>query len=82
MVPYACAVGQEFILMDDNTTAHRAKIVSAYLEDQDIHRMYSPARLPNLNPIEHACDMLQRRVSARRLKPSTRAELAATLIEE
>ena len=34
MVPYADAVGQEFILMDDNATAHRARIVNAYLEDR------------------------------------------------
>ena len=40
VVPYAGAVGQEFILMDDNATAHRARIVNAYLEDQGIHRMY------------------------------------------
>ena len=40
VVPYVGAVGQEFILMDDDATAHRARIVNAYLEDQDIHRMY------------------------------------------
>ena len=31
VVPYAGAVGQEFILMDDNATAQRARIVNAYL---------------------------------------------------
>ena len=54
VVPYAGAVGQEFILMDDNATAHRARIVNAYLEDQGIHWMYGPARSPDLSPTEHA----------------------------
>jgi hypothetical protein len=30
VVPYAGAVGQEFILMDDNATAHRARIVNDF----------------------------------------------------
>ena len=30
-VPYADPVGQELILMDDNATAHRVRIVTAYL---------------------------------------------------
>ena len=44
--------------------------------------MYWPARSPDINPIEHAWDMLQRRVCARQYKPATRNELAAALIEE
>ena len=62
VVPYIGAVGQKFILMDDNATAHRARIVTAYLEDQGIERMDWPAKSTDMNPIEHAWDMLQRRV--------------------
>ena len=35
-----------------------------------------------MNPIEHAWDTLQRRISARQRKPSTRPELAVALAEE
>ena len=65
VVPYAGAVGQKVILMDDNATTHRARIVNAYFEDQGIHQMYWPAWSPDLSPIEHAWDILQRWVSSR-----------------
>ncbi|GFU90378.1 hypothetical protein TNCV_3123721 [Trichonephila clavipes] len=31
--PYAAAIGNDFILMDDNARPHRARIVEEYLED-------------------------------------------------
>ena len=48
VVPYAGAVGQEFILMNDNATAHRV------LKDQGIHQMYWPVQSPDFNPSKHA----------------------------
>ncbi|GFV01454.1 DDE_3 domain-containing protein [Trichonephila clavipes] len=51
--PYAAAIGNDFILMDDNARPHRARIVEEYLEDHGLDRMEWPARSPDLNPIEH-----------------------------
>ena len=80
--PFAGAVGGRFLLMDDNARPHRARVVTSYLEDEGIARMDWPARSPDINPIEHAWDMLQRRISARFPKPDTRQELANALKEE
>ncbi|GFT74699.1 transposable element Tcb2 transposase [Trichonephila clavipes] len=54
------AMGAEFLLMDDNTRPPRADIVDTCLQTEDITRMNWPAYLPNLNPIEHVWDMLDR----------------------
>ena len=82
VILYAGAIGEEFVLMDDNATAHLARIVIQYLEDQGVERMYWPSRSPDINPIEHAWDVLQLHVCAWQHKPATRNELAAARIEE
>ncbi|GFU67872.1 transposable element Tcb2 transposase [Trichonephila clavipes] len=41
---YAAAIGNDFILMDDNARPHRARIVEEYLEDHGLERMEWPAR--------------------------------------
>ena len=65
--PYAGAIGPDFILMDDNARAHRAHITNRYLEQAAIVRLDWPARSPDLNPIEHAWDMLQKAISSRQV---------------
>ena len=42
--PYAGAIGPNFILMDDNAHAHRARITNRYLEQAAIVRLDWPAR--------------------------------------
>jgi transposase len=80
--PYAGAVGDGFILMDDNTRPHRARVVTDYLEDETIERMEWPRCPPDMNPIEHSWDMLQKAVSTRPILPNNRQELSVALIEE
>ena len=80
--PYAGAIGPRFILMDDNARPHRGRVTNQFLETETIVRMEWPARSPDMNPIEHVWDMLQRAVSARPIQPITVAQLRVALLEE
>ncbi|GFX75337.1 transposable element Tcb2 transposase [Trichonephila clavipes] len=65
VVPYAAAIGDDFILMDDNCRPHRANLVEDFLFEEAIVRMEWPACSPDMNPIEHVWDALGRRVAGR-----------------
>jgi transposase len=68
---YAGAIGDDFIMMDDNARPHRAGIVNEYLQQETIEHMDWPAKSPDLNRIEHAWDILQRRISNRQKTSQT-----------
>ncbi|GFW91460.1 transposable element Tcb1 transposase [Trichonephila clavipes] len=50
---FRCAMGAEFLFMDDNARPHHANIVDECIQSEDITRMDWPAYSPDLSPIEH-----------------------------
>ena len=68
--------------MNDNARAHRARLIDQYLEQATIVRMEWPARSPDLNPVEHAWDMLQTAVSSLPVQPASVQKLRQALLEE
>jgi hypothetical protein len=70
------------ILVDVNARAHRVHITNRYIGEATIVRMNWPARSLNLNPIEHACDMLQKAIPSRHVPPTTVQELRHAIKEE
>ncbi|GFY01601.1 transposable element Tcb2 transposase [Trichonephila clavipes] len=81
VVPYAAAIGNDFILMDDNCWPHRANLVEDFFLDEGIVRMEWTACSPGLNPIEHVWDTLGIRVSGRQPPPQILQEQERALLE-
>ena len=57
-------------------------MVNDYLEDEGIEGLDWPSRSPDLNPIKHAWDALQRRINIRLAEQQTAEHLTNALVEE
>lgn len=82
VLPFLRAMPGQAVLQDDNARPHRARIVTAWLQQNRVNRMEWPALSPDLNPIEHVWDMLGRRVYARVPPPANLDQLRNALLQE
>ncbi|GFS88339.1 transposable element Tcb2 transposase [Trichonephila clavipes] len=68
VVPYAAAIGDDFILMDGNCRSYRANLVEDFFRGRNrsngMARIWNGQKWP-MNPIEHVLDALGRRVAGR-----------------
>ena len=73
---------QNILLMHDNAPPHTALITRDHLQNLGIPVLPWPSKYPDLNPIEHIWDELERRLQARQNRPNNVAELRLALVEE
>ena len=64
-IPFARGHDPGFVFQDDNTSTHRAKVVTEYLQRRNIRIMPWPAKSTDLSPIKHAWDISGKRVRRR-----------------
>ncbi|GFX97872.1 transposable element Tcb2 transposase [Trichonephila clavipes] len=82
VVSYAAAIGDDFLLMDDNSRPHRVYLAEVSFFVEGIVRIEWPAFSPDMNPIEHVLEAVGRRVAGRQPPPQTLQELERALLEE
>ncbi|CAF4872670.1 unnamed protein product [Pieris macdunnoughi] len=69
-------------VLEDHVWPAAYAITSDYLRQQEIRVMEWPSMSPDLNPIEHIWDLLDRRIRKRPIAPQTLQQLTEALIEE
>lgn len=82
IVPFVNALRPQHILQQDNARPHVANIVQAELQNAGINILPFPANSPDMAPIEHVWDALQRRLQHLQQAPTTRQELVRALTRE
>ena len=73
---------RNLILQQDNARPHVARVCQDFLANNNIAPLAWPPNSPDLTPIEHMWDELDRRVRKRRNPPATLAQLRNALIDE
>lgn len=73
---------ENFVFQDDNAPVHTAKVVKKWKEEKNLTCLPWPAQSPDLNPIEHLWDALEKKIRARKPLPKNKEELWEMLQEE
>lgn len=73
-------LGTNFMFMHDNDPKHTSALVNDWLRNNNIKVLEWPSSSPDLNPIEHLWDELERRM--KKHHPKNKAELGQCLLEE
>lgn len=84
LLPYMDTLDNQenYIFQEDNAPIHTARVVKDWKSENDINSLPWPAQSPDLNPIEHLWDELERQVRAHKPLPKNREDLWQILQEE
>jgi transposase len=85
LIPFMQGLEGEIVdyeYQQDNASVHTSKLTTTFFENSDINVMKWPGQSPDLNPIEHLWDELERRLRKRTPPPRSEDELAVFLEEE
>ncbi|KAI4890656.1 hypothetical protein NFI96_006888 [Prochilodus magdalenae] len=71
-----------FLFQHDRTPVHRASSIKTWMSESGVEELDRHAHGPDLHPIEHLWDGLERRLRARPSRPTSGSDLTHVLLEE
>ncbi|KAK3513447.1 hypothetical protein QTP70_014271, partial [Hemibagrus guttatus] len=71
-----------FLFQHECTPVHKARSIKTRMSEFGVEELDWPAQSPDLNPIEHLWDELERRLRARPSRPTSVPDLTNALLEE
>ncbi|CAF3909144.1 unnamed protein product [Rotaria magnacalcarata] len=71
-------LGKDWIFQHDNDPKHRAGVVTNWLDQKQVERLKWPSYSPDINPIEHLWDEVERRM--KKVHPKNEKELKEALL--
>uniref|UniRef100_A0A3P8W229 Tc1-like transposase DDE domain-containing protein n=1 Tax=Cynoglossus semilaevis TaxID=244447 RepID=A0A3P8W229_CYNSE len=71
-----------FLFQHDCAPVHKARSIKTWMTESGVDELDWPAQSPDLNPIEHLWDELERRLRARPSPPTSVCDLTNALLEE
>jgi len=80
--PFIARHGNRHTFQQDNARCHVAHVCMNFIQQQNIDVLPWPALSPDLSPIEHLWDNLDRRLRRRNPQPESLAQVRAALLEE
>jgi hypothetical protein len=80
VIPFIQAQINNVTFQQDNARPHVARVVRDYLTQQNVDLLPWPAVSPDLSPIEHVWDEMERRLRHLPNQPVTLAEMGPALI--
>lgn len=81
-IPFLRQRHQGTILQHDNATPHVARLINDYLQQENVQVLPWPACSPDMNPIEHLRNHIDRAIRRRNNVPDNIAQLEQALVEE
>ncbi|XP_070962114.1 ataxin-2 homolog [Oncorhynchus clarkii lewisi] len=71
-----------FLFQHDNAPVHKVRSIQKWFVELGVEELDWPAQSPDLNPIEHLWDELERRLRARPNRPASVPDLTNALVAE